>query len=82
MTAVPSACAGPQIRANRQPALAVYTRGRAGGLWRASGLLVLALRGDQISGITRFESHTLEPFGLPRILPDDQMPMESPARRP
>jgi RNA polymerase sigma-70 factor (TIGR02960 family) len=59
-------------RANRQPALAVYTRDQASGLWRGSGLLVLTLRGDHIAAITRFESHTLDPFGLPRILPDDQ----------
>ncbi|HXB46828.1 MAG TPA: RNA polymerase subunit sigma-70 [Streptosporangiaceae bacterium] len=61
-------------RANRQPALAVYTRDEASGLWRGSGLLVVTLRGDQITGLTRFESHTLRPFGLPRILPDQDPP--------
>ena len=60
-----------ETRANRQPALAVYTRDQASGVWRASGLLVLTLRGGQIAGLTRFESHTLHPFGLPRILPAD-----------
>jgi RNA polymerase sigma-70 factor (ECF subfamily) len=60
-----------ETRANRQPALAVYMRDEASGLWRASGLLVLTLRGGQIAGLTRFESHTLRPFGLPRILPGD-----------
>jgi RNA polymerase sigma-70 factor (TIGR02960 family) len=64
----------PQARfvathANRQPALAVYTRDEANGLWRASGLLVLTVRGDQITGLTRFESATLRSFDLPRILP-------------
>ena len=64
----------PQARfvathANRQPALAVYTRDEANGLWRASGLLVLTVRGDQIAGLTRFESATLRSFDLPRILP-------------
>jgi RNA polymerase sigma-70 factor (TIGR02960 family) len=64
----------PQARfvathANRQPALAVYTRDDANGLWRASGLLVLTVRGDQITGLTRFESATLRSFDLPRILP-------------
>ncbi len=66
----------PQARfvathANRQPALAVYTRDEANGLWRASGLLVLTVRGDQITGLTRFESATLRSFDLPRILPAD-----------
>lgn len=63
-----------ETRANRQPALAVYTRDQANGLWRGSGLLVITLRGDQIIGLTRFESHALRPFGLPRILPDDDPP--------
>jgi len=67
-----------ETRANRQPALAVYTQDQASGLWRASGLLVLTLRGGRIAGLTRFESHTLRPFGLPRILPGDQ-PGRSPA---
>ena len=56
-------------RANRQPALAVYTRDHADGVWRASGLLVITVDGDRIAGLTRFESATLRPFGLPRILP-------------
>jgi RNA polymerase sigma-70 factor (ECF subfamily) len=58
-------------RANRQPALAVYTRDNADGVWRVSGLLVITPDGDRIAGLTRFESATLRPFGLPRILPDD-----------
>jgi RNA polymerase sigma-70 factor (TIGR02960 family) len=62
-----------ETRANRQPALAVYIRDQASGLWRGSGLLVVTLGGDQISGLTRFESHTLRPFGLPRILPDQEL---------
>jgi RNA polymerase sigma-70 factor (ECF subfamily) len=67
-------------RANRQPALAVYTRDQASGLWRGSGLLVITQRDDQITGLTRFESHTLRPFGLPRILPDHDLPGTSSAR--
>jgi RNA polymerase sigma-70 factor (ECF subfamily) len=59
------------IQANRQPALAVYNRDAANGLWRGSGLLVITPRGDQVAGITRFESHTLRAFGLPRVLPGD-----------
>jgi RNA polymerase sigma-70 factor (TIGR02960 family) len=61
-----------QTRANGQPALAVYSRDAAGGLWRAGGLLVLTLDGEQITGLTRFETATMRPFGLPAILPDDQ----------
>jgi hypothetical protein len=63
-----------ETRANRQPALATYTRDQASGLWRASGLLVLTLHSGQIAGLTRFESNTLRPFGLPRILPGDPPP--------
>jgi RNA polymerase sigma-70 factor (ECF subfamily) len=59
-----------EARANRQPALAVYTRDDTNGLWRGSGLLVITLRGGQVAGLTRFESHTLRTFGLPRVLPD------------
>jgi RNA polymerase sigma-70 factor (ECF subfamily) len=60
-----------QTHANRQPALAVYTRDESNGLWHGSGLLVITLRGDRVTGLTRFESHTLRAFGLPRLLPDD-----------
>lgn len=60
-----------EVRANRQPALAVYTRDEVSGLWHGSGLLVITLRGDQVSGLTRFESHTQRAFGLPRILSDE-----------
>ncbi len=63
-----------ETHANRQPALAVYTRDHRNGLWRANGLLVISLRGDQVAGLTRFESHTLRPFGMPRILRDDVPP--------
>ena len=52
-------------RANRQPALAVYSRDEANGLWRGSGLLVITPRGGQVAALTRFESHTLRAFGLP-----------------
>jgi hypothetical protein len=58
-----------ETRANRQPALAVYTRDDTSGLWHGSGLLVISVRGDRVAGLTRFESHTLRAFGLPRILP-------------
>ncbi len=61
-----------QTRANGQPALGVYTHDAADGLWRGSGLLVLTLDDARITGLTRFESATMRPFGLPGILPDDQ----------
>ena len=64
-----------EARANRQPALAVYARDDTKGLWRGSGL-VITLRGDQVAGLTRFESHMLRVFGLPRVLPDDDPPTE------
>jgi RNA polymerase sigma-70 factor (ECF subfamily) len=60
-----------QTRANGQPALAVYMHDAADGLWRAGGLLVLTLNGERIIGLTRFETSTMRPFGLPSILPDD-----------
>jgi len=47
------------------------TRDDINGLWHGSGLLVITVRGDQVAGLTRFESHTLRAFGLPRVLPDD-----------
>ena len=37
-------------------------------VFHASGLVVLALAGDQICGITRFGNSTLPHFGLPRTL--------------
>ena len=66
-----------ETRANRQPALAVYTRDQTNGLWRGSGLLVITPRGGQVVGLTRFESHTLRAFGLPRVLPDDDPPADA-----
>ncbi len=63
-----------RTRANRQPALAVYTRDETNGLWHGSGLLVITLRDDRVAGLTRFESHTLRAFGLPRVLPDGDSP--------
>ncbi len=60
------------IRANGQPALAVYSRDEPNDLWRASGLLVITPRSAEVAALTRFESHTLRPFGLPRVLPGDE----------
>ena len=41
--------------ANRQPALAVYSRRHDGDPWQATGLLVLTVRGNRIAAVTRFE---------------------------
>jgi RNA polymerase sigma-70 factor (ECF subfamily) len=59
-----------ETRANRQPALASYARDEANGCWRASGLLVIDTNGDEVTMLTRFESHLFAAFGLPRSLHD------------
>jgi RNA polymerase sigma-70 factor (ECF subfamily) len=41
--------------ANRQAALAVYSRREDRDPWRATGLLVLTVRGNRIAALTRFE---------------------------
>jgi RNA polymerase sigma-70 factor (TIGR02960 family) len=56
-------------RANRQPALGMYLRDPATGVFRASGLLVFSLSGEKVSEITRFDNGVLAAFGLPRSLP-------------
>jgi RNA polymerase sigma-70 factor (ECF subfamily) len=54
--------------ANRQPALAAYSRG-ADGRHRPYGLMVLQLEGDRISGIVGFPDPWLfEQCGLPSLL--------------
>jgi RNA polymerase sigma-70 factor (TIGR02960 family) len=58
-------------RANGQPAFATYLRAPTGGVCYGAGLLVLTLAGDRVSAMTRFESHALAWFGLPRSLPHD-----------
>jgi hypothetical protein len=57
-------------RANSQPALVLYLRDSSTPTWRASGLMVLTLRGNQIRAMTRFGSlELLARFGFPRTLP-------------
>jgi RNA polymerase sigma-70 factor (TIGR02960 family) len=59
-------------RANNQPALVFYHLDPSAPIWRASGLAVLTLRGDQVAAITRFgDRGVLARFGLPRTLPQD-----------
>jgi RNA polymerase sigma-70 factor (ECF subfamily) len=55
-------------RANGQPAFGAYLRG-ADGTRHGTGLFVIALSGDQICALTRFENGTFPWFGLPRSLP-------------
>jgi RNA polymerase sigma-70 factor (TIGR02960 family) len=60
-------------RANAQPALGYYIHDPAAPLYRAIGLLVLALREDRIVRITRFGDRSLlSQIGLPRTLPDSE----------
>jgi RNA polymerase sigma-70 factor (TIGR02960 family) len=57
-------------RANGQPALVLYLPDPSAPIWRASGLIVLTLRGDQIRALTRFGNlGLLARFGFPRTLP-------------
>jgi RNA polymerase sigma-70 factor (TIGR02960 family) len=54
-------------RANDQPAFGAYVRAPE-GISHGVGLFVLALAGDQICALTRFEKSVLPTFGLPRSL--------------
>jgi RNA polymerase sigma-70 factor (TIGR02960 family) len=56
-------------RANGQPALGAYLRAPTGGIRHGTGLFVLTLAGDRISGMTRFDAAVLRWFGLPESLP-------------
>jgi RNA polymerase sigma-70 factor (TIGR02960 family) len=67
---------GPEMkliptRANNQPAFGFYRPDPTSSILRAGGLIVLTLRGDRVSGITRFHPPLFERFGLPRTLPRD-----------
>jgi RNA polymerase sigma-70 factor (ECF subfamily) len=57
-------------RANGQPAFGAYLRAPTGGIRHGTGLFVLALTGDRICAMTRFDSSVLRWFGLPQSLPD------------
>jgi RNA polymerase sigma-70 factor (ECF subfamily) len=56
-------------RANGQPAFGVYLPDKLDGTFHAFGLMVITLRRDKVSAITRFENGVLDRFGLPRTLP-------------
>jgi RNA polymerase sigma-70 factor (ECF subfamily) len=55
-------------RANGQPAFGAYLRAPT-GIHHGVGLIVLALTGDRICAMTRFDNSVLPWFGLPRSLP-------------
>ena len=56
-------------RANGQPALVFYIADPHASLWRANGVIVITLRGDQIQALTRFaDQSVLTRFGYPRTL--------------
>jgi SnoaL-like domain len=57
-------------RANGQPAFGLYAREPGEHAFHAVGLLVVTLAGNQVAGLTRFETRVLPQFGLPRSLPD------------
>jgi hypothetical protein len=58
-------------RANGQPAFGFYLRDPQCPIARATGILVLSLRGDRIAEITAFHDTSLFPrFGLPRTVQD------------
>ncbi len=57
-----------RTRANGQPGLGTYVLGPDGINHRA-GLFVLALAGDRICAMTRFDDTVLPFFGLPQTLP-------------
>ena len=59
-------------RANSQPALVLYLPDPSAPIWRACGLIVLTLRGNQIHALTRFRDLGLHArFGFPGTLPRD-----------
>jgi hypothetical protein len=54
------------VRANNQPAFVYYVPDPSAPVWRAGSLMVLALDGNRVCGLTRFASHgLLARFGLP-----------------
>ncbi len=55
-------------RANGQPAFGAYLHA-ADGVRHGIGLIVIAVAGDRICAMTRFDNAVLPSFGLPRSLP-------------
>jgi hypothetical protein len=59
-----------RTRANGQPAFGFYLRASSDGTRHGVGLYVIALTGDRISALIRFEKSVLPSFGLPQSLPN------------
>ena len=57
-------------RANGQPAYGVYLRESLTPAWRAFGVFVITLAGDEVAAITSFDQASLGRLGLPRTLDD------------
>jgi RNA polymerase sigma-70 factor (ECF subfamily) len=55
-------------RANGQPAYGAYREDPDTGLWRCTGLFVMALAGDRVYEVTRFEPALAQAAGLPLSL--------------
>jgi RNA polymerase sigma-70 factor (ECF subfamily) len=55
-------------RANGQPAFGIYARSPGLGVSHASGLIAVAIDGDRVSAIIRFDKSVLAWFGLPGTL--------------
>jgi len=55
-------------RANGQPAFGIYVPDPNSGVLHANGMMVLALEGERIRSLTRFDNSNLARFGLPRTL--------------
>jgi len=55
-------------RANGQPAFGIYVPDPNSGVLHANGMMVLALEGEHIRRLTRFDNSNLARFGLPRTL--------------
>ncbi|MGX7680325.1 sigma-70 family RNA polymerase sigma factor [Jatrophihabitans sp. DSM 45814] len=54
------------VRANGQPAWGAYARNPTTGILHITGVYVIALGGDRICDLTRFETTLAPYFGLPR----------------
>lgn len=60
-------------RANGQPAFGVYLQDPNSHIAQANGLLVITLKGNSISAITKFNVATMSRFELPQCLGEDAM---------
>lgn len=56
------------LRANRQPAWAVYSTDPTAGRMHLTSIIVLGLAGERVGELTRFETAIASYFGVPRTL--------------